>query len=266
MGYNYTLSIESFATNDNAAVLAKIQEAASDIAEEMEIIDGSIVFDPCEPYQKWCNEEAALVPIIAANILPGTSCQIDWDGEDGERGGLLIGHGKSFSIYYEAMAEVDGKSIPLHEANLLLTGCPDCPHSDTARVNCIEGRESCTPPEYTSSWQYHEHGEHKNFPLNDWSYEVQNKDTILGYQEWVEHQLESLFDDTLDEIGFADAIEVSGANEDGHTLEGDADYFFVSGHVPGEGAIQIADFNTKELAMEFATALSAYKGLQIVEA
>lgn len=32
--------------------------------------------------------------------------------------------------------------------------------------------------------------EHPKYPLSDWQYEVQNGDTRLGYDEWVEHCLE----------------------------------------------------------------------------
>ena len=31
----------------------------------------------------------------------------------------------------------------------------------------------------------------KGYPLSDWQYEVANGDTQLGYQEWVEHRVES---------------------------------------------------------------------------
>jgi hypothetical protein len=31
----------------------------------------------------------------------------------------------------------------------------------------------------------------KAYPVEDWKYEVANDDTILGYDEWVQHQIES---------------------------------------------------------------------------
>lgn len=37
--------------------------------------------------------------------------------------------------------------------------------------------------------------EHPDFPRDDWRYEVGNNDTVLGYWEWVEHQVESAADD-----------------------------------------------------------------------
>jgi len=32
--------------------------------------------------------------------------------------------------------------------------------------------------------------EHPDYPVEDWKYEVSNGDTALGYNEWVEHQIE----------------------------------------------------------------------------
>ena len=34
---------------------------------------------------------------------------------------------------------------------------------------------------------------HYNFPRSDWQYEVQNGDTNLGYDEWLDHKLEGEF-------------------------------------------------------------------------
>lgn len=33
-------------------------------------------------------------------------------------------------------------------------------------------------------------GEHLHYPLSDWKYEVYNRDTRLGYKEWLAHKLE----------------------------------------------------------------------------
>lgn len=41
------------------------------------------------------------------------------------------------------------------------------------------------------TWDYHQNGQHTLFTKEDWRHEVANDDTILGYQEWVEHQLAS---------------------------------------------------------------------------
>ena len=34
-------------------------------------------------------------------------------------------------------------------------------------------------------------GEHREYPVADWKYEIANGDTRLGYWEWVEHLIES---------------------------------------------------------------------------
>lgn len=43
-----------------------------------------------------------------------------------------------------------------------------------------------TPPQ----WNYD--NPHPEFIIEDWQYEVQNRDTILGYNEWVVHKHESI--------------------------------------------------------------------------
>ena len=40
--------------------------------------------------------------------------------------------------------------------------------------------------------------ENPRFPVSDWKYEVSNGDTWLGYQEWLEHRIESEPDDPED--------------------------------------------------------------------
>jgi len=55
-----------------------------------------------------------------------------------------------------------------------------------------------------TSWNYHRDGEHPQFLKKDWRDEVAADDTILDYQEWVEHQVEA----AEDEAEFA-AREVS---------------------------------------------------------
>lgn len=37
------------------------------------------------------------------------------------------------------------------------------------------------------------------FPLEDWQYEVANGDTCLGYEDWLQHQVEADEHDRLDE-------------------------------------------------------------------
>src|ERR1039457_6847674 len=41
-----------------------------------------------------------------------------------------------------------------------------------------------------TSWDYFQHGEHVFFLQEEWRSEVSNENTVLGYQKWVEHQLE----------------------------------------------------------------------------
>lgn len=33
--------------------------------------------------------------------------------------------------------------------------------------------------------------ENTDYPVRDWQYEVTNDDTRLGYQDWVDHKIES---------------------------------------------------------------------------
>ena len=49
--------------------------------------------------------------------------------------------------------------------------------------------------EYSSSWNMHIHGPHIFFPIEEWRSDVANGDTFLGYQESVEHNIESLLHD-----------------------------------------------------------------------
>lgn len=116
-------------------------------------------------------------------------------------------------------------------------------------------------------WNYHEHGEHAFFKKEDWRNDVTNQDTILGYQNWVEHNIESLLWNI--DLESVDAIEVAGCSEsDGHvdvTREGEeaADFFSVYTHVPEQGVECHCDFNTKPQAVEFARRLAARTSLPI---
>jgi hypothetical protein len=71
--------------------------------------------------------------------------------------------------------------------------CDGCPEPD-GEPKCNNTR-CCFWPGNDSTWNYHQHGEHPVFRKEDWQQEVANKDTVLDYQSWVEHQLESLLHD-----------------------------------------------------------------------
>lgn len=267
MGYSYSLSITAFQAEDTEACLNALNAADSDIAECMEIRDGHLLFEPGDSYSKWGGAEEHVIPVIAKHILPGTTCRIDWLGEDGGRGGDLIGRDRIFPITYEEFAVVGDTTIPLHQAELLLTGCPDCPFDDETRVVCISGGESCAPPgtSFSSTWNYHEHGPHAFFPLEDWRTDVASKDTILGYHDWVIHNLETLLLDIP--LEGVDAIEVAGCTDTNSIVEvkdeGDAEFFSVYTHRPNEGVECHCDFNTKAQAVLFARALAVRTGIPV---
>jgi hypothetical protein len=42
-----------------------------------------------------------------------------------------------------------------------------------------------------TAFSYHNDGEHHEYTLNAWRDEVSEDATILGYEEWVHHQIES---------------------------------------------------------------------------
>ena len=127
MGYYYTLSITGFEAEDCDACLAEIREAVPEIGDDMRIVDGTIYFEPDEPNSKWRSAEDLAIPIISRHIRPGTTCRVDWQGEDGEMGGDLIGRERSFSIVYEPRAVTEDGLIPLHEAAAMLAKGPDEP-------------------------------------------------------------------------------------------------------------------------------------------
>ena len=115
------------------------------------------------------------------------------------------------------------------------------------------------PESVQTAWNYHDHGTHQFFDLEDWRSHVTLSDTVLGYQEWVEHQLELLLSGIC--LDGVDAIEVAGCTEvDGIVeviVESDAELFSVYTHRPNEGVQCECDFNTKDQALEFARALAA---------
>jgi hypothetical protein len=88
---------------------------------------------------------------------------------------------------------------------------------------------------------------------------------VLGYTDWVEHNLESLlYETSLEGI---DAIEVAGCTDADGIVEvkneEDAEFFSVYTHRPNEGVECLCDFNTKSQAIEFARALAARSGIKV---
>lgn len=244
MGYNYTLSFTPFQAVDNEACLIALREASPDIGDYMEISEGHIHFCPDDYYQKWRNAEDTIIPVIMEHIIPGTTCCLYWEGEDNEMGGSLIGHDCCYTIVYEAVVVTDDGTISLQEAKARLTG---------------------SQLTYRSSWDVHAHGSHIFYTSEEWRSDVAQGDTILGYQQWVEHNLESLLlEITLDHV---DAIEVAGCTEADGVVEvadeTDAEFFSVYTHKPGEGVLCHCDFNTKQQASEFAYALAARTSIPV---
>ena len=244
MGYEYNLSISSFKAEDNEACLKAIRDAEPDIGDYMEIIEDEIHFNPDDSYGKWRNAEDAAIAIIMKQILPGTTCAVYWQGEDGEMGGDLIVRGHRYNVVYEEMVVTGYGNIPLHEATKML-----------AATNTI----------YKSTWDYHRHGLHAYFIHEEWRDTVVKGDTVLGYQQWVEHNLESLLYET--DLEGVDAIEVAGCTDaDGIVevkSEGDAEFFSAYTHRPDAGVECICDFNTKSQAIEFAKALAVRTGILV---
>lgn len=242
---DYTLAIQAFSTENNNAFLEIIKTVSPSIADEMSIKGDYIVFNPEDTYSRWNNEEEKLADVIAEHILTGSTCRIDWECT-GSLGGLLIGKGKKLKIIYEAMAVTAAGSVVLLEAERTLAA----------------GNRY-----YSTTWNYHQHRQHAFFFIAEWIVDVAAGDTVLGYQEWVEHQLESLLQETnLDSV---DAIEVAGCTEtDGFVdvvIEGEEtpEFFSVYTHVPNRGVECICDFNTKGQAVEFAVALAARTGIPV---
>lgn len=116
-----------------------------------------------------------------------------------------------------------------------------------------------------TSWNYHDHGAHQFYNLADWRTSVAASDTVLGYQTWVEHQLEELLSGIY--LDGVDAIEVAGCTEvDGVVdviIESDAEFFSVYTHKQGEGVECVCDFNTKAQAAEFAAVLAKRGGIPV---
>ena len=240
MGYSYTLSFTTFQADDNVACLKAIREAEPEIGDYMEIVEGDIVFYPDDSTGKWRNAEDAVICVIKNHIIPGSTCTVYWQGEDDEMGGTLIGRDCIFDIVYEPMAVTEIGNIPLHEAKAILS------------------QGSVT---YRSSWNMHTHGPHVFFPIEEWRSDVANRDTLLGYQESVKHNLESLLHEI--DLEGVNAIEVAGCAAPEVLNEADAEFFSVYTRQPGTGAQCECDFNTKAQALEFARALAARTGIPI---
>ncbi len=245
MGYKYTLSFTAFKAVDNEACLAEISAVEPDIADGMFVRDDHIIFEPEDVYAKWCSAEDKVIDVIAKHIQPGTTCRVDWQGEDDDMGGTLVGLNKTFQIVYEAYAVTETGNIPLRQAEAMLA----------AGIH------------YSSTWDYHTHGEQQYFRKEDWRQDVTNGDTILGYQEWATQNLEHLLHDV--DLDGVDAIEVAGCTEtDGHVdvvAEGEeaAEFFSVYTHILNWGIECVCDFNTKEQAVSFAKALAARESLPV---
>jgi len=112
MGHKYTLSFTAFKAVDNEACLAEISAVEPDIADGMFVRDEHIIFEPEDVYAKWCSAEDKVIDVIAKHIQPGTTCRVDWQGEDDDMGGTLVGLNKTFQIVYEAYAVTETGNIP----------------------------------------------------------------------------------------------------------------------------------------------------------
>ena len=118
---------------------------------------------------------------------------------------------------------------------------------------------------FRTSWDNHLNGNHSYFPLSDWRSNVASQDTILGYQQWVEHNVETLLNNIA--LEGVDAIEIAGCTEVDGVVEvieeADAEFFSIYTRRQGEGVQCECDFNTKAQAIEFAKALAARTGISV---
>jgi|GEM_PF-2698542 len=129
----------------------------------------------------------------------------------------------------------------------------------------LDPPDTPTPTAYNTSWEYHHHGEHKFFDITAWRTDVAADGTVLGYQAWVWHHLESLLHDV--DLVDVDTIEVAGCCEADGVVdvikETDAEFFSAYTHKQGEGVECVCDFNTKFHALEFARALAHRTGIPV---
>lgn len=49
----------------------------------------------------------------------------------------------------------------------------------------------CAGPAAPEAVNYGWDSEHTDYPVVDWQYEVANRDTTLGYNDWVQHQVDA---------------------------------------------------------------------------
>ncbi len=145
--------------------------------------------------------------------------------------------------------------------------CPDCENGwvDSYHLAAVIHDGKVYDGIEQTNWDYHIHGTHQFFHMEDWISAVANKDTILGYQHWVEYNLESLLDRSI--LDGVDAIEVAGCSEaDGIvevTEDVDAEFYSVYTHRPQMGVECICDFNTKGQAVVFAKNLANLTGIPV---
>jgi hypothetical protein len=127
------------------------------------------------------------------------------------------------------------------------------------------GTEHTKTPKKTTSWNVDLHASDAFFSTEDWMSDVANRCTYLGYQAWVEHNLESLLHST--DLTGVDAIEIAGCTEADGVVdvidERDAEFYSVYTHTPNQGVECICDFNTKGQAVEFADALAARTSIPV---
>ncbi len=102
---------------------------------------------------------------VAVGIDDGGLCLLSVDDPDIylEIGGMPDSDGN------DACLSEDGQELPMEAAIDILAGGPRA----------------------SMCWNYRHQGEHPEHPLSDWKHDVGNGDTVLGYQDWVIHNLEA---------------------------------------------------------------------------
>lgn len=124
MGYNYSLCIAGFHATDCELCLSEIRQAAPDIGDDMRIENGTIFFEPNESYSKWHSAENIAIPIIMRYLPQGEACRIEWEGEDGDRGGCLLTHEHQHDIVYKPVVVMEGHGevTPEEAAKIIAAG------------------------------------------------------------------------------------------------------------------------------------------------
>ena len=79
---------------------------------------------------------------------------------------------ESQTLLYSQLPEVHHKARAMESIN-----CPSCEPRHTAAL---------VREESGGTW-----GNHSNYPVEDWGYEVSNDETRLGYWEWVAAKIEN---------------------------------------------------------------------------